>query len=51
MQSCHNDVRSMTPCFYVSNERASLGLSRAIRTKSVASVIFEIGRPKERPQP
>ena len=50
MQSCQNDVRAMTPCFYVSNERASLGLSRAICTKSVASVILEIGRAKERPQ-
>ena len=30
MQSCHNDVRAMTPCFYVSNEGATLGLSRAI---------------------
>ena len=50
MQSCHNDVRAMTPCFYVSNERASLELSRAICTKSVASVILEIGRAKERPQ-
>ena len=34
MQSCHNDVRAMTPCFYVSNEGATLGLSRAICTKS-----------------
>ena len=50
MQSCQNDVRAMTPCFYVSNERASLGLSRAICTKSVASVILEIGRAKERHQ-
>ena len=50
MQSYHNDVRAMTPCFYVSNERASLGLSRTICTKSVASVILEIGRTKERPQ-
>ena len=50
MQSCHNDVRAMTPCFYVSNERASLGLSRAICTKSLASVILETGRAKERPQ-
>ena len=50
MQSCHNDVRAMTPCFYVSKERASLGLSRAICTKSVASVILEIGRAQERPQ-
>ena len=47
MQSCHNDVRAMTPCFYVSNERASLGLSRAICTKSVASVILEIGGRKK----
>ena len=50
MQSCHNDVRAMTPCLYVSNERASLELSRAICSKSVASVILEIGRAKERPQ-
>ena len=50
MQSCQNDVRAMTPCFYVSNERASLGLSRPICTKSVASVILEIGRAKERHQ-
>ena len=48
MQSCHNDVRAMTPCFYVSNEGATLGLSRAICKKSVASVIVEIGRAKER---
>ena len=26
MQSCQNDIRAMTPCFYVSNERASFGL-------------------------
>ena len=50
MQSCQNDVRAMTPCFYLSNERASLGLSRPICTKSVASVILEIGRAKERHQ-
>ena len=43
MQSCHNDVRAMTTCFYVSNERASLGLSRAFCTKSVAYV----GRAKK----
>ena len=49
MQSCHNDVRAMTPCFYVSNEGATLGLlSRAICKKSVASVIVEIVRAKER---
>ena len=48
MQSCHNDVRAMTPCFYVSNEGATLGLSRAICRKSVASVIVEIVRAKER---
>ena len=35
MQSCHNDVRAMTPCFYMSNEGATLGLSRAICKKSV----------------
>ena len=48
MQSCHNDVRAMTPCFYVSNEGATLGLSRATCKKSVASVIVEIVRAKER---
>ena len=48
MQSCHNDVRAMTPCFYVSNEGATLGLSRAICKKSVAYVIVEIVRAKER---
>ena len=48
MQSCHNDVRAMTPCFYVSNKGATLGLSRAICKKSVASVIVEIVRAKER---
>ena len=36
-------------CFYVSNKKASLGLSIAIRKKSVPSVIVEIGRAKERP--
>ena len=48
MQSCHNDVRAMTPCFYVSNEGATIGVSRAICKKSVASVIVEIVRAKER---
>ena len=48
MQSCHNDVRAMTPCLYVSNEGATLGLSRAICKKSVASVIVEMVRAKER---
>ena len=47
MQSCNNDVRATTPCFYVSNEGATLGLSRAI-CESVASVIVEIVRAKER---
>ena len=46
MQSCHNDMRAMTPCFYMSNGRASLGLSRVICQKYVASVIRYIGRTK-----
>ena len=41
-------MRAMTPCFYVSNEGASLGISRAMCKKSVASVIVKISRAKER---
>ena len=49
MQSCHNDVRAMTPRFYVSNEGATLGLSRAICKKfNVASLIVEIVRAKDK---